>query len=216
MDVRSSFKDATTIVVKVGTSVVTRPDGDIAIGRIATVIEQIAHLRRQGKRVVFVASGAIGVGNARLSEQAVLSRTLRTHLQGQSAVEPASARARAAAGQGGLMGLYDVLFSQYSVPCGQLLVTEADFQCSTRRARFAASLSWLLDAGGVPVINENDVIARPELRKLFSDNDSLAVLIAMELQADLLVLLSDVEGVYTKKPGPGEADAFVVSTSVTS
>lgn len=202
--VRSKFADAKTIVVKVGTSVVSRPDGSLAIGRIASVVEQIAHLRRQGKRVVLVASGAIGIGSTRLREQAALSRSVRAHLHGSPDDEPASARARAAAGQGGLMGLYDTLFSHYSVACGQLLVTEADFQSDTRRRRFAESLRWLLDQGGVPVINENDVIARPELRKLFSDNDSLAVLIAQELSADVLLLLSDVHGVYARKPLPGE------------
>ena len=102
------------------------------------------------------------------------------------------------------MGLYDTLFSHYSVACGQLLVTEADFQNDNRRRRFAESLRWLLEQGGVPVINENDVIARPELRKLFSDNDSLAVLIAQELSADVLLLLSDVHGVYARKPLSGE------------
>ena len=202
--IRSSFKDAKTVVVKVGTSVVSRPDGTVAIGRIASVVEQIAQLRLQGKRVVLVASGAIGVGSTRLSEQAVLSKSIRDHLINPNASASTSARARAAAGQGGLMGLYDTLFSQYSVACGQLLVTEADFQSAPRRERFCDSLRWLLDAGGVPVINENDVTARPELRSLFRDNDSLAVLIALELKADLLLLLSDVAGVYARKPEPGE------------
>jgi delta-1-pyrroline-5-carboxylate synthetase len=202
---RQGFKNANTIVVKVGTSVVSRPDGHLAIGRIASVVEQIAHLRRQGKQVVLVASGAVGIGATRLREQAALSRSVRSHLQGPGdASEQPSARARAAAGQGGLMGLYDTLFSHYSVPCGQLLVTEGDFQNDARRRRFVESLRWLLAHGGVPVINENDVIARPELRKLFQDNDSLAVLIAQELKADVLLLLSDVQGVYARKPLPGE------------
>ena len=202
---RQNFKNAKTIVVKVGTSVVSRPDGHLAIGRIASVVEQIAHLRRQGKQVVLVASGAVGIGSTRLREQAALSRSVRSHLQGSGLEdELPSARARAAAGQGGLMGLYDTLFSHYSVACGQLLVTEGDFQSDARRRRFVSSLSWLLNQGAVPVINENDVIARPELRKLFQDNDSLAVLIAKELKADVLLLLSDVKGVYARKPLPGE------------
>jgi len=201
-DVRATFKDAKTVVIKVGTSVVSRPDGTVAIGRIASVVEQIAQLRLQGKRVVLVASGAIGVGSTRLNEQAVLSKSIRAHLINPTGHNgsSASARARAAAGQGGLMGLYDTLFSQYSVACGQLLVTELDFQTSSRKERFCDSLRWLLDAGGVPVINENDVTARPEERSLFRDNDSLAVLIALELQADLLLLLSDVSGVYARQP----------------
>ena len=201
-NVRATFKDAKTVVIKVGTSVVSRPDGTVAIGRIASVVEQIAQLRLQGKRVVLVASGAIGVGSTRLNEQAVLSKSIRAHLINPTGHNgsSASARARAAAGQGGLMGLYDTLFSQYSVACGQLLVTELDFQTASRKERFCDSLRWLLDAGGVPVINENDVTARPEERSLFRDNDSLAVLIALELQADLLLLLSDVAGVYARQP----------------
>ena len=201
---RSSFKDANTIVVKVGTSCVSRADGTLAIGRIASVVEQIAQLRIAGKRVVLVASGAIGIGGTKLSEQQVLSRSIRSHLQGPANLNPISARARAAAGQGGLMGLYDTLFSHYSVACGQLLVTERDFECDDRRLRFCTSLRWLLDMGGVPVINENDVVARPELRSLFTDNDSLALLIAKELNAGLLILLTDVQGVYSRKPEPGE------------
>ena len=203
--IRARFKDSQTIVVKVGTGVVSRADGSVAIGRVASVVEQIAQLRLQGKRVVLVASGAIGVGANRIHEQAVLSKSIRAHLINPCAGDkPSSARARAAAGQGGLMGLYDTLFSQYSVACGQLLVTEKDFQSSKPKERFFESLCWLLDAGSVPVVNENDVIARPELRALFQDNDSLAVLIATELKADLLLLLSDVPGVFERKPMAGE------------
>ena len=157
---REAFKDAKTIVVKVGTSVVTRPDGSLAIGRIASVVEQIATLHHAGKRVVLVASGAIGVGATRLREQATLTRSVRSHLHGGTVAET-SARARAAAGQGGLMGLYENLFSQYSVSVGQLLVTEADFSSPQRKESFCRSLRWLLDHDGVPLINENDVVAQP-------------------------------------------------------
>ena len=90
---RESFKDAKTIVVKVGTSVVTRPDGSLAIGRIASVVEQIAALHAAGKRVVLVASGAIGVGATRLREQGMLARSVRSHLHGVH-LEDSSARAR--------------------------------------------------------------------------------------------------------------------------
>ena len=139
MSPRDAFKNAKTIVVKVGTSVVTRPDGSLAIGRIASVVEQIAALHREGKRVVFVASGAIGVGATRLNEQATLARSVRSHIHGGH-VQETSARARAAAGQGGLMGLYDTLFNVYSVACGQLLVTESDFSVSERKEQFSKTL----------------------------------------------------------------------------
>lgn len=131
---RTAFKGAQTVVIKVGSAVVQRADGLLAMGRIGSIVEQVALLRKEGKRVVFVASGAIGIGGQRVAEQKVLSQSIRAHLQGKGPpsaghAEPlASARARAAAGQGGLMGLYDTLFAHFSVVCGQILVAEDDFQ----------------------------------------------------------------------------------------
>lgn len=208
---RTTFGDAKLVVVKVGTSVVTRPDGLLALGRVGALVEQIAQLSKQGKRVVLVASGAIGIGTGKLIEQAVLSRSIRTHLhsvgnESDTTMEP-SARARAAAGQGGLMSLYETLFTQYGLVCGQVLVTESDFEVESRRARMRSTLVWMLQMGAIPVLNENDVLAVPERRKLFTDNDSLAVLIARELQAELLLLLSDVHGVYKQAPKPVRAHA---------
>lgn len=207
MSARESFPQARLVVVKVGTSVVTRPDGTLALGRVGALVEQIAQLVKQGKRVMLVSSGAIGIGAGKLSEQAVLSRSIRSHLQigasGSIAKTP-SARSQAAAGQGGLMGLYDTLFSQYGLVCGQVLVTEQDFEVESRRTRMTSTLKWMLEMGAVPVLNENDVLSVPERRLLFTDNDSLAVLVALELQADLLMLLSDVSGVYRCAPEPGE------------
>ena len=200
-----SASDAKCIVVKVGTSVVSRPDGSLALGRIGSVVEQIAQLVKEGRQVVLVASGAIGIGAGKLAEQAMLSKSIRSHLHGVDPKgENSSARARAAAGQGGLMGLYDTLFSQYGLVCGQVLVTEADFSNKARLDRMRSTLQTMLRMGAVPVMNENDVLAMPDRRKLFKDNDSLAVLIAKELKADVLLLLSDVHGVYARKPLPGE------------
>ena len=181
-----SASDARTIVVKVGTSVVSRPDGSLALGRIGSVVEQIAQLVKEGRQVVLVASGAIGIGAGKLAEQAMLSKSIRSHLHGVTHETVGSARARAAAGQGGLMGLYDTLFSQYGLVCGQVLVTEADFSNKARLDRMRSTLQTMLRMGAVPVMNENDVLAMPDRRKLFKDNDSLAVLIALELRAQLL------------------------------
>ena len=204
---RAAFPQARLVVVKVGTSVVTQPDGTLALGRVGALVEQIAQLVKQGKRVVLVSSGAIGIGAGKLSEQAVLSRSIRSHLQmagGGSSEKSPSPRSKAAAGQGGLMGLYDTLFSQYSLVCGQVLVTEQDFEVESRRTRMTSTLKWMLEMGAVPVLNENDVLAVPERRFLFTDNDSLAVLVALQLRADVLMLLSDVSGVYRRAPEPGE------------
>ena len=101
------------------------------------------------------------------------------------------------------MGLYDTLFSQYGLVCGQVLVTEADFSNKARLDRMRSTLQTMLRMGAVPVMNENDVLAMPDRRKLFKDNDSLAVLIALELRAQLLLLLSDVAGVSATGPPPG-------------
>ena len=202
--------DARTIIVKVGTSVVSRPDGSLALGRIGSVVEQIAQLVKEGRQVVLVASGAIGIGAGKLAEQAMLSKSIRSHLHGVDPKgENSSARARAAAGQGGLMGLYDTLFSQYGLVCGQVLVTEADFSNKARLDRMRSTLQTMLRMGAVPVMNENDVLAMPDRRKLFKDNDSLAVLIALELRAQLLLLLSDVAGVWRGPPPPGQAPDVV-------
>ena len=103
------------------------------------------------------------------------------------------------------MGLYDTLFSQYGLVCGQVLVTEADFSNKARLDRMRSTLQTMLRMGAVPVMNENDVLAMPDRRKLFKDNDSLAVLIALELRAQLLLLLSDVAGVWRGPPPPGQA-----------
>lgn len=211
---RGSFSSARLVVVKVGTSCVTRPDGELALGRIGALVEQIAQLVKQGKRVVLVSSGAIGIGSGKVSEQAVLSRSMRAHLQMRTASEVASnasARAKAAAGQGGLMGLYDMLFSQYGLVCGQVLVTEADFEVTSRRNNMRSTLEWMLRMQAVPVLNENDVLAAPERRSLFTDNDSLAVLVALELKAELLLLLSDVPGVFKSAPKPGDEPISVVT-----
>ncbi|KAL1520072.1 hypothetical protein AB1Y20_023547 [Prymnesium parvum] len=210
---RRDFASAKLVIIKVGTSCVTRDDGQLALGRVGALVEQIAQLVKHGKRVVLVSSGAIGIGAGKVSEQAVLSRSIRSHLQIRSQMEELapSARAKAAAGQGGLMGLYDMLFSQYGLVCGQVLVTEGDFELASRRSNMKSTLEWMLRMGAVPVLNENDVLAAPERRRLFTDNDSLAVLVALELKAELLLLLSDVPGVFRAAPQPGDEPLRVVT-----
>lgn len=179
-ELRSSLSSAQIVVVKVGSSVVTRDDGMVALGRIGALVEQIAELNRSGKQVVLVASGAIGIGTGKLKEQAaatvrcrspslptpasrpsahrrclaqaMLSRSLRTALHSSpSSLRTPSPPARAAAGQGGLMGLYDVLFSNYGLACGQVLVTEADFASESRLHRMRSTLQQMLELGAVTV-----------------------------------------------------------------
>lgn len=168
-------------------------------------------------QIILVASGAIGIGTGKLNEQAMLSRSLRSTLHmgsSQSALMEGIGRARlgdrispqasAAAGQGGLMGLYEALFQQYGLSCGQVLVTERDFANQSRLKRMHNTLEQILNTGAVPVLNENDVLSIPAKRSLFQDNDSLAVLVAESMQAELLLLFSDVAGIYKKPPVEGQ------------
>lgn len=148
---------------------------------------------------------ALHTGDGASNEPHLAGRITDAALLGGCEVNTvASAPSRAAAGQGGLMGLYDTLFSQYGITCGQVLVTERDFSSETRRRRVRSTLEVMLQVGSVPVINENDVLAVPDRRKLFSDNDSLAVLVATELKSDVLMLGSDVPGIFRGPPEPGQ------------
>lgn len=204
--VRQDLDSATRrIVIKAGTTVLSRPDGQPAISRIANIVEQISQLRKEGKEVIFVASGAVGIGRQRLDRQRLLNSTLRTHAQGrgiQMGDHPAGACA--AAGQLGLMALYDTLFGQFNIACSQVLVLASDFREEERRNTVAANIDALLRLGLVPILNENDAVGAPPDGKIFTDNDSLASLIASEVSADALLLLTDVDGVYDAPPSePG-------------
>lgn len=216
---RADFVYARRIIVKLGTSVVSTAAGEPAIGRIATIIEQICDLKRQGKQVLLVTSGSIGIGKLKLDKQLLLSASLRTHIQGSrhgnlSLQMPEISRgAYAAAGQIGLMSLYETLFSLYDVACSQVLVTDGDFTTQEKRNIMRGTLNNLLDLGVLPIVNENDAVSAAMTSTsgtIFADNDSLAALCAGEIGADLLLLLTDVDGLYTKPPS--EAGAKVIST----
>ena len=125
-------------------------------------------------------------------------------------MEDLNERACAAAGQSELMSMYSNMFSEYNVACSQILVTDADFRSAKRRKNLRVTLEHLLSLGVVPIINENDVIStrktptRDENNFIFWDNDSLACLVGAEIGAELLLLLSDVDGLYERPPGPNE------------
>jgi len=191
----------------VGTSVVTQPDGTFALARLGNLVEQIAELKKMKKEVILVTSGAVGQGVQVLRRNTTKSSPESTDLT----FDP---RACAAAGQSGMMALYEALFAQKAINCAQVLLTEDDFKSQTRRQTLKSTLNGLLKIGIVPIINENDVISeritpiRDEGGAIFWDNDSLAALIATEVAADLLLLLSDIEGLYNKRPD--DPDARVV------
>lgn len=180
------------IVIKVGTGVVTRPDGRLALGRLGALAEDIHDLIGSGHQVMVVSSGAIGLGAGRLGLQTV-------------PVGVVDRQACAAAGQGALVATWDNLLSRLGHPVAQVLLTEDDFLHRERYLNLHATLERLLDAGAVPIVNENDTVSTTELAvardRVFGDNDQLSALVSAGTDADLLVLLSDVNGVHTAPPG---------------
>ena len=206
---RSDFKYANRIVVKLGTSVVSTVNGEPALGRIASIVEQLCDLKRQGKQILLVTSGSVGIGKQKLGKQLLLSSSLRRHVQGKLSGPEVNRGAYAAAGQIGLMSLYETLFSLYDVACSQVLVTDGDFIARTHRQSLMTTINGLLELGVIPIVNENDAVTALDNRSCFTDNDSLAALVAGEISADLLILLTDVDGLYNKPPS--EPGARIIS-----
>ena len=174
-----------TIVVKIGTSSLTQPTGQIAIATIATLVETLSYLRSQGHRVVLVSSGAVGVGCARLN---LTERPRKMALK----------QAVAAVGQGRLMRIYDDLFSSLQQAIAQILLTRRELVERNTYVNVANTFQELLDLGVIPIVNENDTVAVDELK--FGDNDTLSALVASLVKADWLFLLTDVDRMYSADP----------------
>jgi glutamate 5-kinase len=174
---------ARTIVIKVGTSTLTGRDGGIDRGYVRDLAGEIASLVHEGRRAVLVSSGAIRAGCDRLG----WTQRPRTVPMKQAA---------AAVGQGELMELYAVAFGRHGLPVGQLLLTRHDAVDRTRYLNARNTLSTLLRHGVVPIVNENDTVAVEEIR--FGDNDTLAAQVAALAHAELLILLTDVEGLLDR------------------
>ncbi|KAL2102503.1 hypothetical protein ACEWY4_001671 [Coilia grayii] len=218
---RSELRQAKRVVVKLGSAVVTRGDEcGLALGRLASIVEQVAMLQNQGREMMIVTSGAVAFGKQRLRHEILLSQSVRQALHsGQNSLKDMSlpvleARACAAAGQSGLMALYEAMFTQYSTCTAQILVTNLDFQDEQKRRNLNSTLHELLRMNIVPIINTNDAVVPPpepnsDLQGVnvisIKDNDSLAARLAVEMRADLLIALSDVEGLYDSPPGSDDA-----------
>ncbi|KAL2248841.1 delta-1-pyrroline-5-carboxylate synthase [Sesamum indicum] len=199
---RAFVKDVKRVVIKVGTAVVTRADGRLALGRLGALCEQIHELNYQGYEVILVTSGAVGVGRQRLRYRKLINSSFADLQKPQVELD---GKACAAVGQNGLMALYDTLFSQLDVTSAQLLVTDNDFRDPAFRKQLNETVMSLLSLKVVPIFNENDAVSTrkapyEDSSGIFWDNDSLAALLALELKADLLVLLSDVDGLYSGPP----------------
>ncbi|KAH9736158.1 Delta-1-pyrroline-5-carboxylate synthase A [Citrus sinensis] len=199
---RDFLKNVKRVVVKVGTAVVTRSDGRLALGRLGALLEQLKELNSQGFEIILVSSGAVGVGRQRLRYRKLVNSSLADLQKPQNELD---GKACAAVGQSSLMALYDTLFSQLDVTSSQLLVTDSDFRDEDFRKQLYDTVQSLLDLRVIPIFNENDAVSTrkapyEDSSGIFWDNDSLAGLLALELKADLLVLLSDVEGLYSGPP----------------
>ena len=173
------------IVVKVGTSTLAHATGRLNIRHVEELVKVLSDLKNAGHEMILVSSGAIGMGVGKLN------------LPGRPADMPTK-QAAAAVGQCELMYTYDKLFSQYNHTVAQILLTGEDVDHQDRRQNFENTMARLLELGALPIINENDTIATEEIK--VGDNDTLGAIVACSVQADLLVLLSDIEGLYTADP----------------
>ena len=173
------------IVVKVGTSTLAHTGGRMNIRRVELLCKVLSDLKNAGCQVVLVSSGAIGMGVGKLG------------LSGRPGDMPGK-QAAAAVGQCELMYIYDKLFGEHHHTVAQLLITGDDVKNQRRHTNFSNTLNRLLELGALPILNENDTVATDEI--VIGDNDTLAAIVAESVKADLLILLSDIDGLYTADP----------------
>lgn len=196
-DARDKVKAARRIVIKVGTAVVTnKATGQVAISRIGQLVEEIRNLHQDGKQILLVSSGAVGLGRSQLgftvqetdeSEQGMVNR-----------------QASAASGQALLMGMYTAMMQSMGLKCAQVLITQHDFTCPQRYERLTDTLARLASLDIIPIINENDVVTggagELDSDSAFSDNDMLSALVAAGVGADAVAMMTDVDAVFDKPP----------------
>lgn len=187
------------IVIKIGTSTLTHRSGLLNIRRVEHLCKVFSDLKNAGHELVIVSSGAIGVGVGKLS------------LKEKPADIPTK-QAAAAVGQCELMYIYDKLFAEYNHTVAQILITGEDIESPKRAKNFHNTIFRLLELGALPIINENDTIAVDEI--VIGDNDTLGAIVASTIGADLLILLSDIDGLFTADPqrDPGAKLIPVVET----
>lgn len=183
------------IVVKVGTSTLTHKTGRLNIRRVEQLVKTLADLQNAGNEIMLVSSGAIGLGMSKLG-------------MSKRPTDTPTKQACAAVGQCELMYMYDKLFSDYSLTVSQILLTKYVL-IEDRRQNVENAVERLLQLGTIPVVNENDTVAIDELELEMGENDSLAAIMAKIAKADMLIILSDIDGLYDKNPKENE-DAHLI------
>lgn len=184
------------IVIKIGTSTLAHKTGRLNIRRVEELCKVMSDLKNSGNEVILVSSGAIGMGVGKLC------------LNSRPTDIPTK-QAAAAVGQCELMYTYDKLFSEYNHTVAQILLTGQDIEHIERRKNFENTMHRLLELGVIPIINENDSIATEEI--VIGDNDTLGAIVATTINADLLILLSDIDGLFTADPHK-DANAVMLKT----
>lgn len=179
---RELLTKAKRIVVKVGTSTLTYDTGRLNLRRIEAIVKQLADLANQGKEIILVSSGAVGAGLAPLGFK-------------EKPKDLVMKQAAASVGQGVLLHMYEKLFREYGHTVGQILLTREDSTNRSRYINLRNTLYALISLGVIPILNENDVVSIDEFK--IGDNDTLSAIIASTVEADLLIILSDIEGLYT-------------------
>lgn len=187
------------VVLKIGTSSLTHPQtGALNLGKIEVLVRELVDLRNQGKEVVLVTSGAIGVGRRALG--------LKTRPQSIS-----TKQACAAIGQSRLMMIYQQLFSEYNQVVGQILMTKSNVLDDESRTNVKNTFEKMLAMGVIPIVNENDSVSTYEMQ--FGDNDTLSAIVAGLVEADVLILLSDIDGLYSDDPNNNPDAHFIAEVT---
>ncbi len=195
MNIREKLKDKQTIVVKIGTSSLTHKEtGRINLTKLEKLVRQLSDLKNMGKNVVLVSSGAIGVGRIALGIN-------------EKPTEIATKQACAAVGQAKLMMVYQKLFAEYTQTTAQVLMTKNTLINPTYRENATNTFEQLLKMGVIPVVNENDTVSTYEIQ--FGDNDTLSAIVSTLVNADLLILLTDIDGLYTDDPNSNPDAKFI-------
>lgn len=185
MSSRDGLKSCRRVVIKVGSSTITHDSGQLNLARLERLALELADLHNEGREVVLITSGAVAAGIGRLGYKEY-PKTMPVK------------QALAAVGQGTLMQMYEKFFSEYGKLIAQVLLTKDDFDERLRYLNARNTLTTLLQMGVIPIINENDTVAVDEIR--FGDNDTVSALVAEIVDADLLIILSDIDGVYDDDP----------------